>query len=219
MDNRNVTNVKFDPATAIRLDREIQRDEKGKPVENPVYLVEVADTDFKFMSGRIRTLVDTLRSDDDPIDKKRRAIEKLKEVWPQGRHPGLLKVLVNTLSHEDKFLRLAALDLLANHDSDQSLVYIFARIDDVSFDVRWRTFEILTQLRDPRVIPELCERLGGSDRTKAANVLQIFGNTPAYLVHEWVKENESEAVLLNVCLLYTSPSPRDATLSRMPSSA
>ena len=25
--------------------------------------------------------------------------------------------------------------------------------------------------------------------------------------------------LLNVCLLYTSPSPRDATLSRMPSSA
>ena len=26
-------------------------------------------------------------------------------------------------------------------------------------------------------------------------------------------------VLLKVCLLYTSPSPRDATLSRMPSSA
>ena len=25
--------------------------------------------------------------------------------------------------------------------------------------------------------------------------------------------------MLNVCLLYTSPSPRDATLSRMPSSA
>ena len=26
-------------------------------------------------------------------------------------------------------------------------------------------------------------------------------------------------LLINVCLLYTSPSPRDATLSRMPSSA
>ena len=25
--------------------------------------------------------------------------------------------------------------------------------------------------------------------------------------------------LINICLLYTSPSPRDATLSRMPSSA
>ena len=29
----------------------------------------------------------------------------------------------------------------------------------------------------------------------------------------------SDAVPVNTCLLYTSPSPRDATLSRMPSSA
>ena len=28
-----------------------------------------------------------------------------------------------------------------------------------------------------------------------------------------------KSTLLNTCLLYTSPSPRDATLSRMPSSA
>ena len=28
-----------------------------------------------------------------------------------------------------------------------------------------------------------------------------------------------ELISLNICLLYTSPSPRDATLSRMPSSA
>ena len=30
---------------------------------------------------------------------------------------------------------------------------------------------------------------------------------------------EGDAALLCTCLLYTSPSPRDATLSRMPSSA
>ena len=30
---------------------------------------------------------------------------------------------------------------------------------------------------------------------------------------------KNKAVLLDTCLLYTSPSPRDATLSRMPSSA
>ena len=30
---------------------------------------------------------------------------------------------------------------------------------------------------------------------------------------------ESKSIEGNVCLLYTSPSPRDATLSRMPSSA
>ena len=217
LDNRNVTNVKFDPDTAIRLEREIQRDEKGRPVENPVYKVKVLDSELKYLSSQVRTLVDTLKSDDDPVDMKRRAIEKLKEVWPQGRHPGMLKVLVNTMSHEDKFLRLAALDLLANHDSDQSLIYIFARIDDVSFDVRWRTFEILTQLRDPRVIPELCERLGGADRIKAANVLQVFGNTPANLIHEWVKEDKSEAVLLNVCQLLGNIGESDSieTLSKI----
>ena len=34
-----------------------------------------------------------------------------------------------------------------------------------------------------------------------------------------VKQLEQEREILKNCLLYTSPSPRDATLSRMPSSA
>ena len=33
------------------------------------------------------------------------------------------------------------------------------------------------------------------------------------------KQKINDRQLPNVCLLYTSPSPRDATLSRMPSSA
>ena len=32
-------------------------------------------------------------------------------------------------------------------------------------------------------------------------------------------QTEIDEKLKNICLLYTSPSPRDATLSRMPSSA
>ena len=36
--------------------------------------------------------------------------------------------------------------------------------------------------------------------------------------NEMIAWNE-ETLNLNICLLYTSPSPRDATLSRMPSSA
>ena len=36
--------------------------------------------------------------------------------------------------------------------------------------------------------------------------------------HEEIDENHEGAVAI-ICLLYTSPSPRDATLSRMPSSA
>ena len=40
----------------------------------------------------------------------------------------------------------------------------------------------------------------------------VENNGEAPLAHDFV-------LLDNVCLLYTSPSPRDATLSRMPSSA
>ena len=34
-----------------------------------------------------------------------------------------------------------------------------------------------------------------------------------------IKQRASKEDIANSCLLYTSPSPRDATLSRMPSSA
>ena len=34
-----------------------------------------------------------------------------------------------------------------------------------------------------------------------------------------VKNDDDRSTLYGICLLYTSPSPRDATLSRMPSSA
>ena len=43
--------------------------------------------------------------------------------------------------------------------------------------------------------------------------IQKWGNDPAIIIHA-ASYGEYE-----ICLLYTSPSPRDATLSRMPSSA
>ena len=201
LDNRNLMAINFDPKTAIRLDREIVRDEKGRPVENPAYLVEVTERQLSFLPANVRKLVDQLNDPTVAVDVRRRAIESLKDSWPQGRQPGLLNVLINTLSDKDKFLRVAALDLLANHDSDQSLIYILARIDDTSFDVRWRTFEILSQLRDPRVIPELCERLDGVDRVKAASALQAFGEIATQWVHPWLETEDNESVLLNACQL------------------
>ena len=68
---------------------------------------------------------------------------------------------------------------------------------------------------------------GPSDRNKVGVVVKIkIGDShfPLYEVH-WIKEHITSAHtaahidLLYTCLLYTSPSPRDATLSRMPSSA
>ena len=36
---------------------------------------------------------------------------------------------------------------------------------------------------------------------------------------KWLHQTGSDVLVITGCLLYTSPSPRDATLSRMPSSA
>ena len=49
------------------------------------------------------------------------------------------------------------------------------------------------------------------------NDLKAFSGFTKCLVGTAI--NEQENGLAVVCLLYTSPSPRDATLSRMPSSA
>ena len=44
-------------------------------------------------------------------------------------------------------------------------------------------------------------------------------NYPTEEIREVLEETGLKMLGLNTCLLYTSPSPRDATLSRMPSSA
>ena len=51
--------------------------------------------------------------------------------------------------------------------------------------------------------------------------MTFAGLTSAYIVsmerRDWLEDYDFPQAL--ICLLYTSPSPRDATLSRMPSSA
>ena len=67
-----------------------------------------------------------------------------------------------------------------------------------------------------------------SDHIETSQNLDDFKNWPAELIEEMKQSHNngcvgsilvSETPQLRVCLLYTSPSPRDATLSRMPSSA
>ena len=55
----------------------------------------------------------------------------------------------------------------------------------------------------------------------AAAVAAVFlqGTTADYAVHRYGRTQPGEWVLVHGCLLYTSPSPRDGLLSRMPSSA
>ena len=58
------------------------------------------------------------------------------------------------------------------------------------------------------------------DATGSFIVAGMGGNSTAYEFTDGTTTNtDGVFTLLSVCLLYTSPSPRDATLSRMPSSA
>ena len=50
---------------------------------------------------------------------------------------------------------------------------------------------------------------------EGARVVMIVGSDSFVDIHSWHKWKE----LINICLLYTSPRPRDRTRSRMPSSA
>ena len=54
------------------------------------------------------------------------------------------------------------------------------------------------------------ERIKGTPPKQETDPLKILADTVG---------NMQEAQAKSTCLLYTSPSPRDATLSRMPSSA
>ena len=62
---------------------------------------------------------------------------------------------------------------------------------------------------------------------KQGHQIEVVTSLPWYEKHEiesdWkgklFRREEKESVNITSCLLYTSPSPRDATLSRMPSSA
>ena len=61
--------------------------------------------------------------------------------------------------------------------------------------------------------------ISGTDfSSQALNTLPIPAETIT-IPAETIRERVAAASVMRVCLLYTSPSPRDATLSRMPSSA
>ena len=68
--------------------------------------------------------------------------------------------------------------------------------------------ETLTKLRDHGNLNQL-SKLG----------VQIIPDICWCSITEPVFPSNTQSLITNSCLLYTSPSPRDATLSRMPSSA
>ena len=63
-------------------------------------------------------------------------------------------------------------------------------------------------------VKRLCKKLG--DPQKKLKYISVVGTNGKYSTIQAVRSILKTA---NICLLYTSPSPRDRTRSRMPSSA
>ena len=196
----NTNGQLFNPENAIRIDREVKRDQNGQPLENPVYQVEVDAEGIRLLPTRQQQLAMVLMDGTAPIGSRRRAVEALADSWPTQRSQELINIVINTASSDDKFLRMKAMDILAARDSDQSLGYLLARIDDRSFEIRSRAYELLEKLGDPRIIPELAERLDGADRRKVGRVLKSFGSASTPWVIPWL-ETENQKTLLDVCQL------------------
>ena len=76
-------------------------------------------------------------------------------------------------------------------------------------------------------IREEVDKLRWATRWGADTVMDLSTGNDIHTTREWIMRNSPVPIgtvpiyqaLEKVCLLYTSPSPRDATLSRMPSSA
>ena len=88
---------------------------------------------------------------------------------------------------------------------------------DTSVILKWLQTEY-----DADVIAYTADLGQGAELTEAKAKAKKLGAKKIYienLKEEFVRDYVFPMFRCNTCLLYTSPSPRDATLSRMPSSA
>ena len=117
---------------------------------------------------------------------------KGKKVLVTGANGGIGSVLAASLRKEGA--------LVAVTDLDTSSIKA-----DVHFD---------GDLLDPSFCDLLPSRVA-----KHFNGIDILFNNAGVITRGKITDTSEEDYSLTICLLYTSPSPRDATLSRMPSSA
>ena len=78
-----------------------------------------------------------------------------------------------------------------------------------------------TQMDGGAVIRAVMALSGGMDSTALLCRLLADGYTVSCISYDYGQKHviEIERAQVNICLLYTSPSPRDPKTSRMPSSA
>ena len=98
--------------------------------------------------------------------------------------------------------------------------------DRTAMKSKWtsaRDKRLLTQQATGRTAAEIAKSLGVSRNAVIGRSRRLRGIVYRSDIESWARANarrsEEAKVRMKVCLLYTSPSPRDRQKSRMPSSA
>ena len=99
--------------------------------------------------------------------------------------------------------------LLPEAHNDQIETFLMESLD--SLDLKVISSFKVSLLSPRRRDPELYEILSG-ESLRGIGLANFFDED----VYSWIYNDRTQSV---ICLLYTSPSPRDGLLSRMPSSA
>ena len=70
-----------------------------------------------------------------------------------------------------------------------------------------------------RILEKAAKEIGIGPNDMGLNLEEWIEGTRKFGTAELAREARGEPMMFKICLLYTSPSPRDGLLSRMPSSA
>ena len=154
------------------------------------------------------------------------------EIWPnlilQTKATGAKMALINARLSEKSLGRWRAKAKFAKQ--------IFGSFDLIISAESW-THHTLKRFSD-NVVEQIGNLKSAApapefDKTEALKLISAIGDRPVWLAasthaeeeghilnaHEILRQKHKDALLIWVCLLYTSPSPRDLSTSRMPSSA
>ena len=109
-------------------------------------------------------------------------------------------------SDQEIFLR----ELIANAVDATSKLKTLSSRGDIKGDIKDTKIEIIID-KEGKTITIRDQGIGMTDKEVEKYLNQVAFSS----AEDFIKKYKDEAT---ICLLYTSPSPRDATLSRMPSS-
>ena len=122
---------------------------------------------------------------------------------------------------EDLSISTSYLNLMERNQRALSAKVLLKMAEVYDFDI-----SNFTGAGDAHLVAEIYETLrdpffkGGSiSKNEAEDLVNISPNTAKALLKLYGKHRDLARRNTDICLLYTSPSPRDGTLSRMPSSA